>query len=173
MPEPTLRDLKPMALTPAAFAPFGSVIPPMEDGTVFGPRDAPLYFGGGTPRFYAMRLPNRGLVISRITRHRNVTQVLASAGGLPWLLAVAPPPAVDTAEAEPALDSIQAFRVPGDTALVLSRGTWHAGPLFEQQAASFFNLELSDTNVTDHWNCDLAKRYGVAIRLVAEANPID
>jgi ureidoglycolate lyase len=168
MPDPTLRDLKPIALTQAAFAPFGTVIPPTEDGTAFGPADAALYFGTGTPRFYTMRLPNRGLIFSRITRHRNVTQVLASAGGQPWLLAVAPPPAIETAEAEPALEAIQAFHVPGDTALLLSRGTWHAGPLFDTPEASFFNLELSDTNVTDHWNCDLARRYGVAIRLTGE-----
>lgn len=112
-----------------------------------------------------MRLPNSGLVISRITRHRQVTQVLASAGGQPWLLAVAPPPAVDTAEAEPALEDIRAFRIPGNVAVMLLRGAWHAGPLFEADEASFFNLELSDTNVTDHWSCDLRKRYGVSLRL--------
>lgn len=162
-----VRDLPVADLTAAGFAPYGTVIAPMEDGTVFGPHDAALYFGMGTPRFYAMRLPNRGLVVSRITRHRGVTQVLASAGGRDWLLAVAPPPAVDTAEAEPLLEDIRAFRVPGDAAVMLSRGTWHAGPLFEGTEAAFFNLELSDTNVTDHWGCDLAARYGVALRLVS------
>jgi ureidoglycolate lyase len=164
---PELRDLAVVGLTQAAFAPYGTVIPPMEDGTIFGPQDAALYFGAGVPRFYAMRLTNRGLDISRITRHRGVTQVLASAGGNPWLLAVAPPPAVDVAEAEPALDDIRAFRIPGDAAVMLFRGTWHAGPLFEMPEASFFNLELSDTNVTDHWSCDLGKRYGVTLLLSA------
>jgi ureidoglycolate lyase len=161
-----IRDLPVAALTPEGFAPYGTVIPPMEDGTAFGAHDAALHFGSGTPRFYAMRLPNRGLVISRITRHRDVTQVLASAGGQPWLLAVAPPPVVDADDAEPALEAIKAFRIPGDAAVMLARGTWHAGPLFADAEASFFNLELSDTNVTDHWNCDLVKRYGVALRLV-------
>jgi hypothetical protein len=51
-------------------------------------------------------------------------------------------------------------------AVMLFRGTWHAGPLFEGAKASFFNLELSDTNVTDHWNCDLVTRYGVTLKLV-------
>ena len=162
---PEIRDLLVMELTPAAFAPYGTVIPPMEDGTAFGPQDAALHLGAGIPRFYAMRLPNRGLVISRITRHRQVTQVLASAGGLPWLLAVAPPPANDTQEAQPALEDIRAFRIPGDAAIMLLRGAWHAGPFFETPEASFFNLELSETNVTDHWNCDLEKRYGVTLRL--------
>jgi len=166
MPDTDIRDLPAMPLTPEAFAPYGSVIAPTQDGTAFGPQDAPLHLGGGTPRFYCMRLPNRGLVIRHITRHRQVTQVLASAGGLPWLLAVAPPPAEDAADAEPPLEVINAFQIPGDAAVMLRRGAWHAGPLFETQQASFFNLELSDTNVTDHWSCDLAKRYGVALRVV-------
>lgn len=165
MPDVAVRELKVLDLTPDAFAPYGSVIPPMQDGTAFGPQDAKLDFGNGTPRFYAMRLPNRGLVVSRITCHRQVTQVLASAGGQSWLLAVAPPPALDVEDAEPALDDITAFRVPGDAAVMLFRGTWHAGPMFETPEASFFNLELSDTNVIDHCTCDLAKRYGVALNL--------
>jgi ureidoglycolate lyase len=164
---PEIRDLPVMELSVAAFAPHGVVISPMEDGTAFGPQDAALQLSGGVPRFYAMRLPNRGLVINRITRHRQVTQVLASAGGLPWLLAVAPPPAEDVPEAQPALEDIRAFRIPGDAAVMLLRGAWHAGPLFETPEASFFNLELNDTNVTDHWSCDLVGRYGVAIRLAA------
>ena len=163
---PDVRDLPVTDLSAEAFAPYGKVIPPMEDGTAFGLHDAALRFGTGIPRFYTMRLPNRGLVISRITRHRQVTQVLASAGGLPWLLAVAPPPVEDVPDAEPALEAIRAFRIPGDAAVMLHRGTWHAGPLFETPEANFFNLELSDTNVTDHWNCDLATRYGVALRLM-------
>jgi ureidoglycolate lyase len=163
---PDIRDLPVMDLSPVAFAPYGTVIPPMEDGTTFGPQDAVLQFGAGIPRFYTMRLPNRGLVINHITRHRQVTQVLGSAGGLSWLLAVAPPPPEDVPEAEPALEDIRAFRIPGDAAVMLLRGAWHAGPLFETPEASFFNLELSDTNITDHWSCDLAKRYGVTLRLV-------
>jgi ureidoglycolate hydrolase len=161
-----MPDIKAQELTAQAFAPFGTVIAPMADGVPFGAQDAGLHLSGGTPRFYAMRLANRDLSFSRITRHRNVTQVLASAGGLPWLIAVAPPPAVDLPDAEPALDDIRAFRIPGDAAIMLRRGTWHAGPLFETAEASFFNLELSDTNVTDHWTCDLAKRYGFALRVV-------
>jgi hypothetical protein len=87
-----IRDLPVMDISQQAFAPYGAFIPPMEDGTAFGPQDAALQLGAGIPRFYTMRLPNRGLMISRITRHRKVTQVLGSAGGLAWLLAVAPPP---------------------------------------------------------------------------------
>jgi ureidoglycolate hydrolase len=166
MPEFEIRGLPAEPLTPEAFAPFGTVIAPTDDGVPFGAADAVLRLSGGVPRFYAMRLPNRGLVVKRITRHRAVTQVLASAGGQPWMLAVAAPPAVDVAEAEPALDAIKAFMIPGDVAVMLHCGAWHAGPLFQAEAASFFNLELSDTNVVDHWNCDLVARYGVALRVV-------
>ncbi len=169
---PEITDLHAETLTPEAFAPFGTVIAPMEDGTPFGSRDAELRLSAGTPRFYAMRLPNRGLVIKRITRHRAVTQVLASAGGRPWLIAVAPPPERDTPDAEPALTSIRAFAVPGDAAVMIHQGAWHAGPLFEGAEASFFNLELSDTNITDHWNCDLVARYGTALRVVPPAGPL-
>jgi ureidoglycolate hydrolase len=163
---PEIRDLPVLDLTPDAFAPYGAVIAPTEDGTAYSPNDAALQFGTGIPRFYAMRLPNRGLLISRITRHRQVTQVLGSAGGQPWLLAVAPPPVEDLADARPAPGDIRAFHIPGDTAVMLLRGSWHAGPLFEAAEASFFNLELSDTNVTDHWTCDLAKTYNVTFRLL-------
>lgn len=147
---------------------YGTVIAPMDDGTPFGSVDAQLVLSAGTPRFYAMRLANRGLLVSRITRHRAVTQVLASAGGAPWLIAVAPPPAMDDADAEPALEAIRAFRVPGNVAVMLKRGTWHAGPLFGTAEASFFNLELADTNVVDHWNCDLVARYGVSLRVAGD-----
>jgi ureidoglycolate lyase len=158
-------DLTILELTPERFAPFGSVIAPMEDGVPFGAQDAPLDLSGGTPRFYAMRIPARGLMVTHITRHRRVTQALASAGGQTWFVAVAPPLARDEPEAEPALAAICAFRIPGDVAVMLHRGTWHAGPLFEGADQSFFNLELADTNVVDHHTVDLRARHGCALRL--------
>ena len=145
-------------LTPQAFARYGTVVLPTEDGTPFGPDDARLDLSGGIPRFYAMRVPARGLTIGRITRHRAVTQALASAGGDTWYIGVAPPGDA------PALDAIAVFRVPGDTAVVLHKGAWHVGPLFEGKDQSFFNLELSDTNVVDHDTCELAERFGRVLK---------
>lgn len=154
-------------LTPEGFAPFGHVIAPQDDGLPHGPGDAPLDLTQGTPRYYTMRIPGRGYEIDRITRHRRVTQVLASAQAMPWVLAVAPPLALDDPDAEPLPASVQAFRVPGDTALMLSRGTWHAGPLFGPGGeAAFFNLELADTNVVDHHTCRFDLRHGLRLRLV-------
>lgn len=161
-----LTELPIHTLTPEAFAPYGTVIPPMEDGLPFGPQDAQLDLTGGTPRFYAMRVPARGLVVKQITRHRHVTQSLASVGGHDWCVAVAPPLDLDREDAEPRLEDIKAFRVPGDVAIMLYKGSWHAGPMFEGEEQSFFNLELADTNIVDHHTCKLVERYGTALRLV-------
>lgn len=162
----SVTDLRIEPLTPDAFAPFGTVMAATEDGVPFGPGDARLELTQGTPRFYLMRIPWRGRMVRQITRHRRVTQVLASVGGQPWLIAVAPPHDLERPDAEPALAGIRAFRVPGDVAIMLARGTWHAGPLFDPPEASFFNLELADTNLTDHHSCQLTRRYGTALRLV-------
>lgn len=159
----TTTELVIESLTSEAFAPFGTVIDPMPDGTLFGPGDAQLVLGNGTPRFYTMIIPGRGLTFDRITRHRQVTQVLSSAGGVDWCIAVAAPTA--TNEVDPA--EIRAFRIPADTAIMLGVGTWHAGPLFEQTQQSFFNLELADTNEVDHETDHFAERVGRQIELLA------
>lgn len=156
----TVRLLQVNRLTPESFATYGTVIEPKEDGTPFGPEDAELELTRGTPRLYIMRLPRRPMRVKQITRHRQVTQCLASVGGKPWLIAVAPPLKVDDPQAEPALEDIKAFRIPGDVAIKLHRGSWHAGPFFEAEEVSFFNLELSNTNEVDHQNCYLDKKYG-------------
>ena len=44
-------------------------------------------------------------------------------------------------------------------------GTWHAGPLFEGPAMAFFNLELSDTNIVDHFTHHY-KQQGLRFELV-------
>jgi ureidoglycolate lyase len=159
-----LRALPVRSITREAFASFGDLIAPLQDGAPFGPQDAKLDLSGGTPRLYIMRLPRRGLVVRQITRHRRVTQCLAALGGKSWLMAVAPPKDLDRASAEPALTDIVGFRVPGTVAIKLHRGTWHAGPFFEDDEISFLNLELSDTNEIDHQNSNLVERFGCALR---------
>jgi ureidoglycolate lyase len=155
----TVRPIAANRLTPQTFAPFGQVIAPIEDGVMFGPNDAQLELSRGTPRFYIMRLPRRGLRFKQITRHREVTQCLAAVGGKSWFIAVAPPHGLDNLQAQPALDDIKAFKIPGDVAIKLHRGSWHAGPFFEDEQISFFNLELADTNEVDHQTCYLDQRY--------------
>ena len=153
-------SLDALELDPATFALFGQVLAPLEDGVPFGPQDAELDISQGTPRFYVMRLYNRGMTFDHITRHDRVTQCLASVGGADWFIAVAPPPASDADQTGPAPGSIRAFRVPGNVAIKLHLGTWHAGPFFAPDEVSFFNLELADTNLVDHPNCNLAATHG-------------
>lgn len=150
-------------ITPERFAPFGQVISPSEDGKPYDALDAQLVLDQGMPRFYLMRLRDRGRQFSKITRHRQCTQCLGSLGG-EWLLGVAPP----GPENAPAKANIQAFRIPGTCFVKLHVGTWHAGPYFDAEVMDFYNLELSDTNVVDHDTCDIAQRYGIAF-VIAEA----
>jgi ureidoglycolate lyase len=154
-------NLRPVAIDNAAFAPFGQLISPGEDGTPFSPADAQLLLGEGKPRLYIMRLHERGLSFNRITRHSKVTQCLAAMGGKQWLIAVAPPIEAGNPALMPDPAAIRAFRIPGDVAIKLHRGTWHAGPYFTEPTIDFLNLELSDTNETDHLNCHLERDFGL------------
>lgn len=161
----TTIDLSVQPLTAEAFAPFGQVIAPAPDDRPFGSDDAQLDLRRGTPRFYIMSLAARPAGFRTITRHVKVTQCLASCGAKPWVIAVAPPEAPDDPDARPDPRRIAAFRVPGTAGIKLERGTWHAGPFFSGTSADFFNLELSDTNETDHHSIDLAATFGVEFRL--------
>jgi ureidoglycolate hydrolase len=146
-------------LTSEAFAPYGEVLVAQEDGTPVTAAEQALDLSQGTPRFYVMRLGARRSAFTRITRHHSVTQVLAAVGGGPWWLGVAAPDAGDGTAPTPG--DIVAFEVPGDVAVLLRRGTWHAGPYFDDESKAFFNLELADTNVVDHDTCRLDERWGV------------
>lgn len=116
-----------------------------------------------------MQLENRPLKFSTITHHASVTQCLGSVGGHVWYLGVAKPSIVDDSEevkegeksgrnivrsrcghfyVPPAVEGVRVFRVAGFKFLKLNRGTWHAGPLFIADAMGFYNLELSNTNVS-------------------------
>jgi ureidoglycolate hydrolase len=149
--------------TRESIAPFADLIEPAEDGAPFGASDALLDLSQGTPRFYIMALTHRGRLVKQITRHRRVTQCLAAAGSEPWMIALAPPLATDDPHAEPALADIKGFRIKPGTAIKLHAGTWHAGPFFDTETMNFFNLELTDTNETDHQNCYLAREKGVGL----------
>lgn len=130
------------------FRPFGQLVGPTHDGKEFDDEDAKLQLDAGTPRFYIMRLPERGLVFDRITYHAKVTQCLGGLGS-DWFMAVARP--TMSLEQYPREQDLAVFRVPPGVFLKMEAGTWHAGPLFEGcEHMDFYNLELSDTNVVDH-----------------------
>jgi ureidoglycolate hydrolase len=156
--------VSPQPITPALFKPFGQVIFATQDGKPYGSEDAQLHLSQGVPRFYIMRLHNRGQKFCHITRHLRCTQCLGALEGKEWLLAVAP-----ASEATvPKLEAIVAFRIPGNCFVKLEVGTWHAGPYFEADWVDFYNLELSDTNITDHDTCNLLEQYGVEMEIFAK-----
>ena len=148
-------------ITPATFQPFGQVIFPSDDGAVFGPDDAQLEISQGIPRFYIMHLEHKGRRFSHITRHQACTQCLGSLNGQEWLMAVAPP----SSDNQPNPSDIKAFRIPGNCFIKLNAGTWHAGPYFDQATIDFYNLELSNTNIVDHYTCDLNVTFGLSFEI--------
>ncbi|WP_008313352.1 ureidoglycolate lyase [Leptolyngbya sp. PCC 6406] len=158
----TLRSLPANPITTEGFAPFGQVIFPSGDGAVLGPEDAQLDLSQGIPRFYIMQLTRKGRRFHTITRHQRCTQCLGALAGATWLLAVAAPGEGE----EPDPNAIRAFQIPGDCFVKLHRGTWHAGPYFDAPVVNFYNLELSDTNLTDHHTCNLRSRYHLEFEIV-------
>ncbi|MGQ9838703.1 MAG: ureidoglycolate lyase [Cyanobacteriota bacterium] len=155
-----LRQLKANLIEAENFAPFGQVISPTPAHKPFDDQDAQLSLNQGQPRFYIMRLPRCGLKFSQITHHTHCTQCLGSLNGKEWFIAVAPP------ADELHVDQIQAFRVPGDRFIKLEMGTWHAGPCFDhEEFIDFYNLELSDTNITDHETVNLLQTYNLEFQI--------
>ncbi|XP_027366722.1 uncharacterized protein LOC113872993 [Abrus precatorius] len=174
--EPKVVTLKPIEATPSTFQNYGQVVEVSPDGQEFGPHDAQLDLSHGTPRFYIMHLENRPLKFSSITHHASVTQCLGSIGGHVWYLGVAKSSIVDSNDESgkkivqsrcghsyvpPDIEDVQVFKVAGSKFLKLSRGTWHAGPLFKADTMDFYNLELSNTNVIDHTTHNFKTNDGV------------
>lgn len=166
----TAQDLRTLHLTareatPEAFAPFGQLIGPTKDGKGFDEQDASLKLDLGTPRFYIMRLPKRGMNFDRITYHADVTQCLGGLTSASWYLAVAAPSG--SVEKFPKEADLQAFQIPAGNFVKLHQGAWHAGPLFQDaDFMDFYNLELSDTNQVDHNTHVYSKQDGVQYKVV-------
>nr|ACU14089.1 unknown [Glycine max] len=181
MEAPKLKvvTLKAIEATPSTFKEFGQVVEASRDGQEFGPHDAQLDLSQGTPRFYIIKLEKCPLKFSSITHHAIVTQCLGSIGGHVWYLGVAKSSVVDSNEIKddtgkkivqsrsghsyvpPAIEDVQVFKISGSKFLKPNRGTWHAGPLFKAAAMDFYNLELSNTNETDHTTHYFKKDDGV------------
>ncbi len=143
----TLKQIPAQAIAVDNFQPYGQLITPSADGKPYDDNDAVLNLANGIPRFYIMRLKQRGRKFHTITRHDRCTQCLGSLAGKDWFMAVCPP----SASSQPALSQMSVFHIPGDCFIKLEVGTWHAGPYFDHEIVDFYNLELSDTNVVDHF----------------------
>jgi ureidoglycolate hydrolase len=154
--EKTIQQLPAEWITPERFRPYGQVIFASQDGKSYDADDAQLNIQNGTPRFYIMRLHHKGRKFHKITRHIQCTQCLGSLEGKDWLIAVAPP---NSEVDEPALEDIVAFHIPGNCFIKLEMGTWHAGPYFNHAFVDFYNLELNNTNVIDHFTHDFLKSH--------------
>ncbi|MBE9186049.1 ureidoglycolate lyase [Microcoleus sp. LEGE 07076] len=151
----SIKRLSAQWVTSDDFRSYGQVVSASFDGKSFDAEDAVLNLQNGFPRFYIMRLSNQGRKFGKITRHVQCTQCLGSLEGKDWLIAVAPPGEAD----KPSLEDIVAFRIPGNCFIKLEVGTWHAGPYFDANYIDFYNLELSDTNVVDHFSYDFVKNH--------------
>jgi ureidoglycolate hydrolase len=164
-PNTILQKLPAQPITPEAFRPYGKVIFATEDGQEYGSEDAQLHLHNGIPRFYIMRLHQRGRRFHKITRHALCTQCLGSLEGKDWFLGVAPPSAAEA----PNWQEIKIFHIPGNCFVQLHLKTWHAGPYFDHPSVDFYNLELSNTNIADHDTCNLRDRFGVEFEIESPA----
>ncbi|QLE58248.1 ureidoglycolate lyase [Nostoc sp. TCL26-01] len=159
----TVQQLPAQWITPENFQRYGQVIFASVDGKAFDGEDAQLNLQNGTPRFYIMRLQKRGRKFHKITRHMQCTQCLGSLEGKDWLIAVCPP---HNDLNTPVLEEIAAFRIRGDCFIKLNEGTWHAGPYFEHEFVDFYNLELANTNVVDHFTHDFLNSHQLELEMV-------
>ena len=151
----SMETLAALRLDPGNFEQFGTAILPVDDMTPHSSCDAELKFNGDNLRYYVMRLRQRAAVLGSMTRHIDATQCLGSADAKPWWLAVA---AAELQSEQLDHTTVQLVEVHPGEAVKLHQGTWHAGPFFLAPTALFFNLELSDTNLTDHNSQSLKKQ---------------
>jgi ureidoglycolate hydrolase len=155
---PTMQKLASQLITPENFQAYGQVIYAIGDRNIFDQEDAQLNLQNGSPRFYIMRLQEKGRKFHQITRHIKCTQCLGSLDGKDWLMAVCPP---NNDLHKPVLSEI-----PGNCFINLSVGTWHAGPYFDHEFVDFYNLELSDTNIVDHFSYNFLKSDNLAFEII-------
>lgn len=142
-----MEILTALRLNECNFEQFGTAILPVDDMTPHSIGDAELIFNGANLRYYVMRLRRRPAMLGSMTRHTQATQCLSSADAQPWWLAVA---SAKLASEQLDHSTVQLVNVQPGEAVKLHQGTWHAGPFFLTPTALFFNLELSDTNLSDH-----------------------
>ncbi|OBQ40098.1 MAG: Ureidoglycolate hydrolase [Anabaena sp. CRKS33] len=158
-----IQKLRSQLITPENFQPYGQVIYVSKDGKNFDQEDAQLNLQNGIPRFYIMRLQEKGRQFHHITRHVKCTQCLGSLDSKDWFMVVCPP---NNNINEPELSKIAAFQIPGNCFIKLDVGTWHAGPYFDHEFVDFYNLELSDTNVVDHFTHNYLKSHNLSFEII-------
>ena len=121
-------------LTAEAFAPFGDVLEPRGEplphvyGDTMDVYELGLHECDVETEFIVTRYRLREPRVLFLERHHQITQTFIPLDGDPLVLIVAAPDA-PLVNGLPSLDSVRAFRVPGDAAAKLHRGTWHEVPM--------------------------------------------
>lgn len=131
----TRLQLKVETLTPAAFAPFGTVL--TEAGrdrlpiNTYGDK-LDLYretFESDQPvEWFIVRGKKRWNGVLFLERHMQITQTFIPIGNAPFLTVVAPPNCKEV-DGFPALTELRAFLVPGHMPIQIHRATWHENPM--------------------------------------------
>jgi ureidoglycolate hydrolase len=158
------QQLQIQLITSEKFSPYGQVIFPTHNQKPFDANDAQLILNRGIPRFYIINLHRKEMKFNQINCHLQCTQCLGSVEGKEWLIAVCPPNDI------PDFKKISAFRVFGNCFIKLNMGTWHAGPYFEQEFASFYNLELSNTNIIDNLTYSFLDNQNLEFEFITKNN---
>jgi ureidoglycolate lyase len=109
------------------------------------------------------RISPRPPTLLYLERHFKHTQVFLPLGGQDYFVALAPPDEREFPEPE----ALAAFRIPGDTGLMLHLGTWHEFPFVVDSAASMLvilrretvvDLQVDSDNSNEAVGPDLEKR---------------
>ena len=149
-------------ITSEEFKPYGQLIKPTPNNKPYDQNDAQLSLNNGIPYLYIMHLENRGRKFNSISRHVLCTQCLGALADKDWFIAVAPP----SANQQPDLEKLAAFRIPGNCFIKLEIGTWHAGPYFDHDFVDFYCLELSDTNIVDFFTYDFLTHNNLQFEII-------
>lgn len=121
-------NLRPEPLTAASFAPYGFVFEPPQRAPEFecaqrGSKSWEFYFQGGRPRMFLVETEYRPLVINRLEKHTDLSQVFMPAGGIEAVLIVGK--ATDE-HSLPSLESLRAFILSGQVGYGLHPHIWHS-----------------------------------------------
>jgi ureidoglycolate lyase len=155
-----MRLVHPVPLDPVAYRPYGAVVragdPSLARSANHGTAlawDALAVLEnarGARARasaslFRCRPLVSETLVVERLERHPESTQLFAPLRAARWLLVVA------RGGDEPALDTLAAFVVEGPQAITYAPGIWHHPMVALDEEADFVNIIYSDGGERD---CD-------------------
>lgn len=136
------------------FAPFGELLTtaglePLQRGSNFYAARSSLYRPGALVstrpvEFLIYESDPRPLRVQYLERHVELTQSFLPLGGVPYVVVVARPEAVEDEHGFPLLAEINAFVVPGSAGCNLHLGTWHEPPFPLVPESSFVITSHAD-----------------------------